>query len=248
MSGIQDKVVIITGASSGIGEATAKNLASKGAKIVLGARREDRLQSLKEAIEASGGEAVYRVTDVTSRTEVEALAELAVSEYGRIDVLVNNAGIMPQSYLNKKQIDEWDAMVDINIKGVLYGIAAVLPAMREQKSGHVINISSLAGHQLNPGGAVYSGTKFAVRAITEGLRQEETSEGTNIRTTIISPGAVDTELTNTITDPDVKVGFDEIYKGAIKPEAVARSIAFAIGEDEEVALNEIIIRPTKQIP
>lgn len=245
MTGIKGKVVIITGASSGIGEVTAKNLASQGAKVVLGARRENRLQSIKQAIEENGGEAVYQVTDVTSHTDVEALAALAVNEYGRIDVLVNNAGIMPQSYLNKKKVDEWDAMIDINIKGVLYGIAAVLPVMREQKSGQVINLSSRAGHELNPGGAVYSGTKFAVRAITNTLRLEEQEAGTNIRATIISPGAVDTELLDAITDSDIKPVFDEVYKKAIKPEAVARSIAFAIASDEEVTLNEMIISPTK---
>ncbi|GMA47583.1 SDR family oxidoreductase [Tetragenococcus muriaticus] len=244
MSGIKGKVVVITGASSGIGEVTAKNLALQGAKVVLGARREDRLQSINQDIEKEGGESVYQVTDVTSRADVDALADLAIKEYGRIDVLVNNAGIMPQSYLNKRKVDEWDAMIDINIKGVLYGISAVLPTMREQKSGQVINLSSLAGHQLNPGGAVYSGTKFAVRAITETLRQEEQEAGTNLRTTIISPGAVDTELTDAITDPDVKPVFDEVYKSAITPESIARSIAFAIAEDESVTLNEMIISPT----
>ncbi|MDQ0270431.1 SDR family oxidoreductase [Cytobacillus purgationiresistens] len=246
MSGIKDKVVIITGASSGIGEATAKELASRGAKVVLGARREDRLKMLKDEIEKNGGQAVYQVTDVTSRTEVEALAEYALNNYKRIDVLINNAGTMPQSPLFKKKVDEWDMMIDVNIKGLLYGIGSVLPTMREQKSGHIINLSSIAGHHVYAGGAVYSGTKHAVRAITEGLRQEEAANGSNIRTTNISPGAINTELTETITDTELKSAYDELYKGAIAPESIARIIAFAIEEPADVAVNEVIVRPTNQ--
>jgi NADP-dependent 3-hydroxy acid dehydrogenase YdfG len=244
MSTIQDKVVIITGASSGIGEATARELASKGAKLVLAARREDRLQKLREEIQNNGGQAIYKVTDVTSHEQMEELADHTLNEFGKIDVLVNNAGLMPQSLLYKKKIDEWDTMIDVNIKGVLYGIAAVLPSMRERKEGHIINVSSVAGHLVGPGSSVYSGTKFAARAITEGLRKEEC--GNNIRTTIISPGAVHTELTETITDMDLKPGIDEIYKGAIDADSIARAIAFAIEEPSDVAINEMIIRPTQQ--
>lgn len=246
MSNIQDKVVIITGASSGIGEATAKELASKGAKLVLAARREDRLQKLQEEVEQSGGTAIYKVTDVTSHEQVEELASYALQEFGKIDVLINNAGVMPQSFLFKKKINEWDMMIDINIKGLLYGIAAVLPAMREQKSGHIINLSSIAGHNVYPGGTVYCATKHAVRAITEGLRQEEAISGTQIRTTNISPGAVSTELTEGITDAELKQAYDELYQGAIKAESIARAIAFAIEEPGDVAINEMIIRPTTQ--
>lgn len=244
MSTIQDKVIIITGASSGIGEAAAKELAAKGAKLVLAARREERLQNLKAEIEKNGGKAIYKVTDVTSHEQMEELAAYALKEFGKIDVLVNNAGVMPQSFLYKKKINEWDTMVDVNIKGVLYGIAAVLPWMREHKSGHIINVSSIAGHQVGAGGAVYSATKFAVRAITEGLRKEEYSN--NISTTIISPGAVSTELTDTITDLDLKPIIDEIYKGAIGSESIARAIAFAIEQPSDVAINEMIIRPIHQ--
>jgi NADP-dependent 3-hydroxy acid dehydrogenase YdfG len=245
MSNIQDKVVIITGASSGIGEAAAKELASKGAKLVLAARREDRLKKLHDDIQNNGGQAIYKVTDVTSHEQMEELAELALKEFGKIDVLINNAGVMPHSFLYKKKIDDWNRMIDVNLKGVLYGIAAVLPSMRERKEGHIINLSSVAGHVVGAGSTVYAATKFAVRAISEGLRREE-SAGSNIRTTIISPGAVSTELTLSITDSDLKPGIDEIYKGAIDAESIARAIAFAIEQPADVAINEMIIRPTRQ--
>ncbi|MYL65085.1 SDR family NAD(P)-dependent oxidoreductase [Bacillus hwajinpoensis] len=241
----KEKVVIITGASSGIGEETAKLLSDKGAKLVLAARREDRLKELKKKIEDNGGEAIYQVTDVTSSEEMESLAQYAYDTFGKIDVIVNNAGLMPLSLLHKKKYDEWDKMIDVNIKGVLYGIGAVLPYMREKKEGHVINISSVAGHEISPGSSVYSATKFAVRAITEGLRMEE-SVGNNIRATIISPGAVSTELTETITDDDVKSSIDAVYSGAIKADSIARTIVFAIEEPAEVAINEILVRPTNQ--
>lgn len=241
----ENKVVIITGASSGIGEETAKLLSSKGAKLVLAARRKEKLEQLKQEIIDNGGEAIYQVTDVTSPKEMDALAKLAHDTFGKIDVIVNNAGLMPLSLLHKRKIDEWDKMIDVNIKGVLYGIASVLPYMREKKQGHVINISSVAGHEIAPGSSVYSATKFAVRAITEGLRQEE-STANNIRATIISPGAVSTELTETITDQDVKAGIDDVYSGAIKTDSIARTIAFAVEEPTEVAINEIIVRPTNQ--
>ncbi|WP_312095023.1 SDR family oxidoreductase [Niallia sp.] len=245
MSNIQDKVVIITGASSGIGEATAKELAAKGAKLVLAARREDRLEKLQQDIQNTGGPVIYKVIDVTSYEQMEELAEMALKEFGKIDVLVNNAGVMPHSFLYKKKIDDWNKMIDVNIKGVLYGIAAVLPTMREQKSGHIINLSSVAGHVVGPGSTVYAGTKHAVRAISEGLRKEEA--GNNIRSTIISPGAVQSELINLITDTDLKPGIDKLYEDvAIEANSISRAIAFAIEQPYDVAINEMIIRPTSQ--
>jgi NADP-dependent 3-hydroxy acid dehydrogenase YdfG len=247
MSTIQDKVVIITGASSGIGEATAKELASKGAKLVLAARREERLKKLQDEIQSTGGQAIYKVTDVTSRGQMEELAEYALKEFGKIDVLVNNAGIMPQAFLAENKVDEWDKMIDVNIKGVLYAIAAIVPSMRERKSGHVINLSSVAGHNIYPGGTVYCGTKFAVKAISEGLRQEEAMSGTNIRVTNISPGAVSSELLETTTDPAMKAGLDEFYQIAIDANSVARAISFAIEQPSDVAINEMIVRPTVQV-
>ncbi|AHC18618.1 SDR family oxidoreductase [Paenibacillus sp. FSL M7-0802] len=244
MSNIQDKVVIITGASSGIGEATAKELASKGAKLVLAARREARLQKLQEAIQNNGGQAVYKVTDVSSHEQMEELADYALKEFGKIDVMVNNAGVMPLSPVHEKKIKVWDLMVDVNIKGVLYGIAAVLPTMRERREGHIINVSSIAGHLVFPASSVYSGTKFAVRAITEGLRREECIN--NIRTTIVSPGSIDTELTAAISNSELKTAINEDMRIAIEPSNIARAIAFAIEQPADVAINEMIIRPTIQ--
>ncbi|MDZ8090399.1 MAG: SDR family oxidoreductase [Nostoc sp. DedQUE05] len=243
MSEIQNKVVIITGASSGLGEATAKRLAASGAKLMLAARREDRLKDLVGAIAKSGGTATYQVTDVADSAQVEALAKETLSTYGRIDVLINNAGLMPLSALDQVKVDEWERMIDINIKGVLYGIAAVLPIMRQQKSGHVINLSSVAGHKVFPGAAVYCATKYAVRAISEGLRLESNGE---IRSTNISPGAVATELGNTITDKDAAAGINHLYEIAIDADAIARAIAYAIEQPSDVDVNEIIIRPTRQ--
>jgi NADP-dependent 3-hydroxy acid dehydrogenase YdfG len=246
MLNIKDKVVIITGASSGIGEATAKELSSKGAKVVLAARREDRLKKLQDEIQASGGQAIYKVTDVASRKQVEELAAYALKEYGQIDVLVNNAGLMPQAFLAENKVEEWDRMIDVNIKGVLYAIAAIVPSMRERKSGHVINISSIAGHSIYPGGTVYCGTKFAVTAISDGLRQEEAMLGNNIRVTNVSPGAVTSELLETITAPKVKASLEEIYKIAISADRIASAIALAIEMPADTAINEMIIRPTSQ--
>ncbi|MCC5602583.1 SDR family oxidoreductase [Nostoc favosum] len=243
MSLIQNKVVIITGASSGLGEATAKRLAASGAKLMLAARREDRLKELVAAIAQSGGTATYRVTDVADRVQVETLAKETLSTYSRIDVLINNAGLMPLSPLDQVKVEEWDQMIDVNIKGVLYGIAAVLPIMRQQKSGHVINLSSVAGHKVFPGAAVYCATKYAVRAISEGLRLESNGE---IRSTNISPGAVATELTTTITDKDTAEGINQLYAIAIDADAIARAIAYAIEQPSDVDVNEIIIRPTRQ--
>ncbi len=240
---ITGKIVIITGASSGLGEATARRLSERGAKLVLAARREDRLIKLTEELKANGGEAIWQTTDVTDRKQVEALAKTAKDTFGRIDVLINNAGLMPLAPLDALKVDEWDQMVDVNIKGVMYGIAAVLPTMREQHSGHVINLSSVAGHKLFPGAAVYCATKFAVKALSEGLRMEA---GDEIRSTNISPGAIDTELTSTITDPTAAEAAAELYKVAIDADAVARAIVYAIEQPHDVDINEIILRPTAQ--
>jgi len=242
MSEINGKVVIITGASSGLGKATAHRLANSGARLVLGARREDRLAALRDAIVEQGGDAIYRVTDVTDRAQLDALAQAAKEAYGRIDVLVNNAGLMPLSPLDKLKVDEWDQMIDVNIKGVLYGIAAVLPTMREQHVGHIINLSSVAGHVVFPSSAVYSATKYAVKAISEGIRQEG---GGEIRSTNISPGPVATELTTTISDPETAKNVSELYEKAIDADVIARAIAFAIEQPAEVDINELIIRPSK---
>lgn len=266
MSEIESKVVIITGASSGVGEATARRLGASGAKLMLAARREDRLKDLVAAIEKTGGTVAYRVTDVADRAQVQALAEATLETYGRIDVLVNNAALMPSSPLDQIKVDEWDQMIDVNIKGVLYGIAAVLPTMRQQKSGHVINLSSIAGHKVVPGAAVYCATKYAVRAISEGLRLESNGE---IHSTIISPGAVATEglllqsnleicstnislgavateLTSTITPSDTASRVNQLYSLAMDADAIARAIAYAIEQPGDVDVNEIIIRPTRQ--
>lgn len=243
MSEIANKVVIITGASSGLGEATARRLAKNGAKLMLAARREDRLQELVSEIEKDGGTAKYQVIDVSDRTQVEALAKATYQAYERIDVLVNNAGLMPLSPLDETKVDEWEKMVDVNIKGVLYGIAAVLPIMRSQKSGHIINLSSVAGHKVFPGGAVYCATKFAVKAISEGVRLESNGE---IRSTNISPGVVDTELTNTISHDETAKNVEQMYSVAIDADAIARAITYAIEQPGDVDINEMIIRPTKQ--
>jgi len=240
------KTAIITGASSGIGQAAAKELANKGFSVMLAARREDRLVELKKEIEDAGGRAAYKVTDVTSAAEMKALAEAAIEQFGQIDVMLNNAGLMPLSFMNKLKIDEWDQMVDVNIKGVLYGIAAVLPHMEERKEGHIINISSVAGHDVTKGSAVYSGTKFAVRAITEGLRQE-LDPAMNIRATIVSPGAVATELGDTITDEDILSAFSNgPSMEFLQAEDIARAIGYAVAQPAHVDVNEILIRPRQQ--
>ena len=243
--GIKDKIVVVTGASSGLGEATARLLTAQGATVVLGARRADRLQSLAKDIEARGGTALAVATDVTQPEQVKALVELAVRTYGRIDVMINNAGLMPQAPLDQLKVDEWERMIDVNIKGVLYGIAAALPHMQRQKCGHFINVSSVAGHRVGPGFAVYAATKYAVRALSEGLRQEV--KPYNIRTTVISPGAVATELPNTITDfaaaERVRTFYDQV---ALPADSFARAVVFAMSQPEEVDINEILYRPTRQ--
>jgi NADP-dependent 3-hydroxy acid dehydrogenase YdfG len=241
--GIKDKVVVITGASSGLGEATARHLAREGAKLVLGARRLDRLQALAKALSLGDGAAVRM--DVTDRAQVQALVDRAVRAHGRIDVMLNNAGLMPRAPLERLRVDEWDRMIDVNLKGVLYGIAAALPHMQRQKGGHIINVSSVAGHKVGPGFTVYAATKHAVRALSEGLRQEV--KPYDIRTTVISPGAVATELPNSVTDPDTAARIRDFYEqAAIPADSFARAVAFAIGQPEEVDINEILFRPTRQ--
>ncbi len=233
------KVIIVTGASSGIGKATALLLAEKGAKLVLGARGEAKLVQLIEQIHDSGGEAICAITDVSKREDVARLVQMAIEHYGRVDVLINNAGVMPISALDELKVEDWEAMIDINIKGVLYGIAEALPVFRRQESGHFINIASTSAHRVVPNQSVYAGTKFAVRAISEGLRQEA---GENLRVTIISPGMTRTEYVENATDPVVRANVDI----AMPPKAVAEAIAFAIEQAEQVDVGEIVIRPTAQ--
>lgn len=243
----KSKVIVITGATSGIGEASAKLLAKDGHKLVLGARRENKLQEVSKAVEENGGQAIYGITDITKDEDVEALAKLAVEKFGRIDVWLNNAGIMPQSLLSQKKILDWDNTIDINIKGVLYGIGAALPYMEAQKSGQFINISSVAGHVAGPGSAVYSASKYAVRAISESLRQEMAQDKSNVRVTVVSPGAISTNLLNSVTDNKVKAGMEQFYDAfAIPVDRVALTIKQAIDIPEDAAWNEVIIRPTAQ--
>jgi len=240
---IKDKVVVITGASSGLGEATARRLAGEGAKLVLGARRMDRLTAL--AAELNLGDETAVQTDVTDVAQVRRLVDHAVKTHGQIDVIINNAGLMPQSPLDRQKIEDWDRMIDVNIKGVLYGIAAALPHMQARKGGHIINVSSVAGHKVRAGGVVYSATKHAVRVISEGLRQEV--KPFNIRTTIISPGAVDTELPQSVTEPDFAANIQKMYaENAIPADSFARAVVYAMSQPEDVDINEILYRPTRQ--
>ena len=242
---IEGKVVVITGASSGLGEAAARHLSALGATVVLGARRVHRIEALARELEAGRHKALAMATDVTRREDVRRLVDTAVKTYDRVDVIVNNAGLMPHSPLERLKVDDWDRMIDVNIKGVLYGIAAVLPHMTRQKSGHVINVSSVAGHKVGPGGAVYSATKYAVRVISEGLRQEVKPYG--IRTTVISPGAVATELPSSASEPDVAANLQKFYEEyAIPADSFARCVAFALSQPDEVDINEILYRPTRQ--
>jgi NADP-dependent 3-hydroxy acid dehydrogenase YdfG len=238
-----EKIVAITGASSGIGEATARLLAKSGARVVLGARRTDRLEAIVAEIREEGGEALAVSLDVTNRNSTQTFVDTAIERFGGIDVLVNNAGVMLLSPLEDRKVDEWERMIDVNVKGVLNGIAAVYPAMRKQGHGHVINVSSVAGHLVFGSGAVYCGTKYAVRAISEGFRQES---GPNIRSTLISPGAVATELPVHITDDSITQALSSMYEIAISPIAIAQAIAYAIDQPANVDVNEILIRPTAQ--
>ena len=242
MQNIKDKVVVITGASSGLGEATARALAKEGAKLVLGARRIDRLKALSS--ELSLGDKAAVQTDVSDYAQVKHLVDHAVKIHGRVDVVLNNAGLMPLSPLDRLKIEDWDRMIDVNIKGVLYGIAAALPHMKAQKSGHIINVSSVAGHRVRPISTVYSATKTAVRVISEGLRQEV--KPYNIRTTIISPGAVASELLESITEKDIAQGLTGIRDMAIPAESFASMVVFAMSQPENVDVNEILFRPTVQ--
>ena len=242
---IEGKVVVITGASSGNGEATARYLSSRGATVVLGARRADRLQSLADELTHKGGKALAIQTDVTEVNQVKRLVDEAVKTFGRIDVLINNAGLMPHSPLERLKIDDWDRTIDVNLKGVLYGIAAALPYMKQQKSGHFINVSSVAGHKVRPGSAVYAATKAAVLVISEGLRQEV--KPYNIRTTVISPGALATELPNSITEPDIAENVRKfVQEVALPAESFARAVDFAMSQPEDMDVNEILFRPTRQ--
>ena len=241
---IEGKVVVITGASSGLGEATARMLSAQGAIVVLGARRVERIDALAKELSDAGGQALALQTDVTQATDVQRLVDAAVGKFGRIDVLVNNAGLMPSSPLERLKIDDWDRMIDVNIKGVLYGIAAALPHMKARKSGHIVNVSSVAGHKVRAGTAVYSATKHAVRVLTEGLRQEV--KPYDIRTTIVSPGAVATELPDSITEGDVQAGVKAFYEIAIPADSFARAVVFALSQPDDVDINEILFRPTKQ--
>ncbi|GAF40632.1 short-chain dehydrogenase oxidoreductase [Agrilactobacillus composti DSM 18527 = JCM 14202] len=244
---VTDKVVVITGASSGIGAATAKLLVEKRAKVVLGARREDKLKALTATL---GANARYQVTDVTKRADVTALLQLALTEFGRVDVLYNNAGVMPQGPLHDREYAKWQQMLDINIMGVLNGIGEVLPIMRQQKDGLIITTDSVAGHVVYPESAVYNGTKYAVRAIMEGLRQEEKENG--IRSTIISPGAVRTELVHTIGNSAVSASVQQLMDApeaaglALNPEDIAQAVLYAINQPKHVAVSEVLVRPAQQ--
>lgn len=243
MKNMNEKVVVIMGASSGIGEATVRKLAERGAKLVIAARREDNLRQIAESLPEA--DIVYRTADVTNYEQVQAVIDLAIETHGRVDVLYNNAGIMPTANLSETRRDEWQQMLNINIMGVLNGIAAVLPIMRSQKSGHIIATDSVAGHVVYPGSAVYCGTKFAVRAIMEGLRQEERVN--NIKSTIISPGAVLTELYKTINDKEESEAICRMQKEiGLVAEDIAEAVAFVIDTPDRMSVSDIIIRPTSQ--
>jgi NADP-dependent 3-hydroxy acid dehydrogenase YdfG len=241
--GIANKVILITGGNTGIGAETARLLASRGAKVAIAARRKDKLDKVVAEIAADGGEARAYTLDVTDKAQVAAVVADVVADFGRLDVLINNAGLMPIRPMAEANTDEWDAMIDVNLKGTLYGIAAALPRFLAQNSGHIINLSSVAGIKVfAPGGTVYSGTKFAVSAITEGLRQEV---GETVRVTAIEPGAVESDLklgtSGTATDTVI-----DFYRQAIPASSVARAIAYAIEQPADVDINAIVIRPTRQ--
>ena len=240
MAGIQGKVVFITGASSGIGEATARLLAERGAKVLMGARRTDRLEKIAAELKAAGHDATAKTLDVTSLDDMNAFVQFGLETYGRVDVMINNAGIMPVSALEALKIEEWNRMIDVNIRGVLHGIAAALPVMKKAGHGQFINLSSIGGHRVWPTYAVYCATKFAVLAISEGLRQEQT----NIRVTVITPGVTTSELAETISDPNARNSTKAFREVAIPAAAIARSMAYAIEQPDDVDVNEIIVRPT----
>ncbi|MEN5160701.1 SDR family oxidoreductase [Achromobacter spanius] len=236
----QSKVVLITGASSGIGEAAARLLAAQGHRVYVGARRTDRLETLVQEIRAKGGTAAFRALDVTSAEDMQAFVRGAEAAFGQVDVIVNNAGVMPLSPLSSLKVDEWDRMIDVNIRGVLHGIAAVLPGMERQGHGQVINVSSIGGLSVSPTAAVYCATKFAVRAISDGLRQETSK----IRVTVVCPGVVESELADTITDDTARVAMQAFRRVALHPDAIARAIAYAIEQPDDVDVSEVVVRPT----
>lgn len=240
MSLIENKVVLITGASSGIGEAIARHLASRGARVVLGARRVERLEALAAEITQAGGQARFQALDVSDRADFARFADFAEAEFGPVDVLVNNAGLMPLSPLAALKIDEWNRMIDVNIRGVLHGIAAVLPGMQARERGQIINVASIGAHQVYPTAAVYCATKYAVWAISDGLRQENSK----VRVTTISPGVVESELADTITDPGAKAAMVDFRQIALSPDAIARAVGFAIEQPADVDVSEMIVRPT----
>ncbi|WP_027910412.1 SDR family oxidoreductase [Pseudomonas sp. URMO17WK12:I4] len=244
MNNIQEKVVLITGASSGIGEGCARLLAEKGARVVLGARRVERLEQLVEDIRAAGGQAIARRLDVTDAADVQAFVDAAKAEYGRVDVLLNNAGVMPLSMIEALKLDEWNRMIDVNIRGVLHGIAAALPVMQAQRSGQIINVASIGAYRVSPTAAVYCATKYAVRAISDGLRQEV---GGDIRVTLVSPGVVESELADSISDEGARDAMREFRKVAISPSAIARAVAYAIEQPADVDVSELVVRPTASI-
>lgn len=235
------KVILITGASSGIGAGIAQELATSGAILLLGARRVDRLQALAAELKQQGAEVAVAALDVTSRVSVQQFAEVALQKWGRIDVMINNAGVMPLSPLASLKVDEWDQMIDVNIKGVLYGIAAVLPPMLAREAGHIINIASIGALSVSPTAAVYCATKFAVRAISDGLRQENTQ----LRVTCIHPGVVESELATTITDPAAAALMNDYRAIALQPAAIGRAVRFAIEQPDDVVVSEIVVRPTR---
>jgi NADP-dependent 3-hydroxy acid dehydrogenase YdfG len=241
MMNIEGKVIVITGASSGIGEATARLLASRGAKVMMGARRTDRLEKIAGEIQGAGGSAAFRALDVTSRQDVQNFVDFTVTRFGRVDVLINNAGVMPLSKLEALKVDEWDRMIDVNIRGVLHGIAATLPLMQQQRAGQIINIASIGAYAVSPTAAVYCATKYAVRAISEGLRQEV---GGDIRVTVIAPGVTESELAESISDEGGRAEMVAFRKIAIPAEAIARAIAYAVEQPADVDVSELIVRPT----
>lgn len=241
MSNSNGKIVLITGASSGIGEATARLLAAKGATVVLGARRLERLEQLAASITETGGSAAFRTLDVTRREDTQAFVDFAEQRFGRVDVIINNAGVMPLSRLDALKVDEWDRMIDVNIRGVLHGIAAGLPLMQRQRSGQFINIASIGAYAVSPTAAVYCATKYAVRAISEGLRQEV---GGDIRVTLVSPGVTESELAESISDEGARAAMDDFRRIAIPAEAIARAIAYAVEQPAEVDVSELVVRPT----
>lgn len=241
MNMISKKVVLITGASSGIGEATARVLSEAGAYVVLGARRTDRLEHVVEEIRAAGGQAEYYTLDVTQLEQMKAFVDFAKQKFGKVDVFINNAGVMPLSPLNSYKVEEWNRMIDVNIRGVLHGIAAGLPVMEQQKSGHFINIASIGAYEVSPTASVYCATKFAVRAITEGLRQESSGD---IQVTLISPGVTESELADSISDEQARITMIEYRRISIPAHAIANAILYAIQQPKEVDVNEIIVRPT----